>query len=201
MNVYGQLGIAKIAFDPLPPSNVYRGALFQTLFFSSYGPHDIRNENIGSLLFKNWVYAMDIEFGILRARCESSLHIIPDVVVKTWCLVGCSKIGYKFFSRLVMHKLSEYVWHVIGKIWPFGREIRFCLAWSLWYPFSTHNLSPECVRIQRVPPPQKRKRNNINNFGYRGLSKKDRFSIISFTTRKKIHLPIECSILMLPTSA
>ena len=35
-------------------------------FFFSYGRHDIRNENIGSAFFKQWVYAMDIEFYILR---------------------------------------------------------------------------------------------------------------------------------------
>ena len=61
------MGIAKIAFDPPPLRQMGTlGHLFGLYFFFSYGRHDIRNENIGSAFFKQWVYAMDIEFYILR---------------------------------------------------------------------------------------------------------------------------------------
>ena len=45
------------------------------------------------------------------------------VLAKMWRLVGCSKTDSNW---LLNHKLSQYVWHAIGKRVPFGRENGFC---------------------------------------------------------------------------
>ena len=42
-----------------------------------------------------------------------------------WRLEGCSKIESRLPKLTVISIASEYVWHAVGKSWPFGQEIQF----------------------------------------------------------------------------
>ena len=103
-------------------------------FFFSYWRHDIRNENIGSAFFKQLVYAMDIEFYILRhqdAVIWSSLHIISDVLAETRWLLGCSNLNLvlNFFWRCIMTQTERQLFGYFhfGGCWTpnFWHQVNF----------------------------------------------------------------------------